>query len=159
MKVSKKENQKHFLFTSFRILLFSYFWAVKSTCVEELVEGIMNGDYIMGNENVKWGWNWWICWWQVFVSFLKSFEEPCSECSVVRTITKVRLEIVPKISSSGKKWVYMYVYSRSRKCISGPHRWLNIAWKWNINLMLDFIKHSERWNLSAFLKCWKVKLR
>ena len=35
--------------------------------------------------------------------FLKSFEEPCSECSVVRTITKVRLEIVPKISSSGKK--------------------------------------------------------
>ena len=37
--------------------------------------------------------------------FFKSFEEPCSEWSEVRTITKVRWEIVPKFSSSGKKWV------------------------------------------------------
>ena len=51
----------------------------------------------------------------------------------------------------------MYVYPRSRKCISGSHGWLNIAWKWN--MMLDFIKQSERRNLSAFLKCWKFKLR
>ena len=35
--------------------------------------------------------------------FLKSFEEPCSERSEVRTITMVRWEIVPKFSSSGKE--------------------------------------------------------
>ena len=34
---------------------------------------------------------------------LKSFEESCSELSKVRNITKVRWEIVPKFSSSGKK--------------------------------------------------------
>ena len=61
--------------------------------------------------------------------FLKSFEEPCSERSEVRTITKVRWEIVPKFSSSGKKLVSMNVYPRSRKCISGSHGWLNIEYR------------------------------
>ena len=51
--VSKKEIKKN-NFCS-QVLEFCYFSgviAVKSTCVEELVEGIMNGDFIMGNEIV-----------------------------------------------------------------------------------------------------------
>ena len=38
-----------------------------------------------------------------FLSVFKEFEEPCSELSEVRTITKVRWEIVTKFSSSGKE--------------------------------------------------------
>ena len=39
--------------------------------------------------------------------FLKSFQEPCSEWSEVRTITKVRWEIVPKFT---KAWEKMSIY-------------------------------------------------
>ena len=50
----KKElNQKQFLFTSFRILLFFWFLSCEiNMCGRTIVEGIMNGDYKMGNENV-----------------------------------------------------------------------------------------------------------
>ena len=42
--------------------------------------------------------------------FLKSFEEPCSERSEVRTITKVRLEIVPKFAVLGKnEYLCMFI--------------------------------------------------
>ena len=75
---------------------------MKSKCVEELVDGIINDDkWVMKmfneveiNEYED----------DEFLSvFLKSFEEPCSERSKVRTITKVRWDIVPKFSSFWEK--------------------------------------------------------